>query len=128
MPICANSDYDSGREGNKLAEYRYFRINVPATGTYTVTINTTTPTPPTNDPPPTPPDVIRDQSDPDMYVYRDGVEVARGWSGEDNQEVFQVNLTAGVTYVADLQEWRFEDDGASSDFPERICFEVTIAP
>ncbi|NNL49180.1 MAG: hypothetical protein HKO73_00075, partial [Woeseiaceae bacterium] len=42
-------------------------------------------------------------------------------------------LPAG-TYVADLHEWRYEDervdggDGASSDFPERICFDVTVSP
>ena len=122
VPICANSDYDAGRDGNKLAEYRYLRINVPSSGTYTVTINTTTATPETPDPD------DRDQSDPDMYVYRNGVEVARGWSGEENLEQFQVSLTAGATYVADLQEWRYEDDSASSDFPEQICFNVAIAP
>jgi len=121
--ICTNSDYDSGRDGNKLAEYRYFRINVPTTRTYTVTINTTTNTPATSDPD------DRDQSDPDMYVWRSGQYVTEGTSGAANQEVFQVNLSAGVTYVADLQEWRFEDEeGAPDSFPDQICFDVTIAP
>ena len=122
VSICANSDYDTGRAGNKLAEYRYLRINVPSSGNYTVTIDTTTATPATPD------TEDRDQSDPDMHVWRNGQFITRGVSGDPNQEVFQVNLAAGSTYVADLQEWRFEDEeGAPDSYPEQICFDVTIA-
>ncbi len=127
--ICANSDYDSRRDGNKLAEYRYLRFTTTSTASYTVTITTTTPTPPTNDPPPTPPDVIRDQSDPDMFIFRRGQIVAIGNGPDANSEVFTTQVLPADTYVADLQEWRYEDEGgASSDFPEQICFDVSMSP
>ncbi len=127
--ICANSDYDSGRDGNKLAEYRYLRFTTTSAASYTVTITTTTPTPPTNDPPPTPPDEIRDQSDPDMFIYRRGQIVAIGNGPDANSEVFTTQVLPADTYVADLREWRYADeDGASSDFPEQICFDVSMSP
>lgn len=127
--ICTNSDYDSGRDGNKLAEYRYLTFTTTSAAAYNVTITTTTPTPPTNDPPPTPPDVIRDQSDPDMLIFRRGAIVAVGNGPNENSEVFTTQTLPADTYVADLQEFRFEDeDGASSDFPEQICFDVSMSP
>jgi len=127
--ICTNSDYDSGRDGNKLAEYRYLRFTTTSAAAYTVTITTTTPTPPTSDPPPTPPDVIRDQSDPDMFIFRRGGIVAIGNGPNENSEVFTTQTLPADTYVADLHEFRFEDeDGASSDFPEQICFDVSMSP
>ena len=127
--ICANSDYDSRRDGNKLAEYRYLRFTTTSAASYTVTITTTTPTPPTSDPPPTPPDEIRDQSDPDMFIYRSGQIVAIGNGPDANSEVFTTPVLPAGTYVADLHEWRYEDaDGASSDFPEQICFNVSMSP
>ena len=127
--ICANSDYDSGRDGNKLAEYRYLTFEISSPASYTISIITTTDTPPTSDPQPDPPVDIRDQSDPDMYIYQNGQFIVRGVSGEDNQEIFSTPLLSPGTYVADLQEWRYEDeDGASSDFPEQICFDVSASP
>ena len=121
--LCANSDYDSGRDGNKLAEYRYLTFTTTSSAQYTITIATTTPTPVTADPD------DRDQSDPDMFIYRRGVEVARGISGTANLEVFTTPTLSPGTYVADLQEFRYEDeDGAPSDFPEQICFDVSMSP
>ncbi len=126
--ICANSDYDSGRDGNKLAEYRYLTFTTTSPASYTVTITTTTATPPTSDPPPTPPDAIRDQSDPDMFIYRRGAIVAVGNGAAENSEIFVTQVLPADTYVADLQEWRYEDTEASSDFPEQICFDVSMSP
>lgn len=126
--LCANSDYESGRDGNKLAEYRYLRFTTTSSSAYNVTITTTTPTPPTSDPAPDPPDVIRDQSDPDMFIFRDGQFIVRGTSGEENEEIFATPLLSPGTYVADLQEWRYDDDDASSDFPEQICFDISMSP
>jgi hypothetical protein len=40
-------------------------------------------------------------------------------------------LFAGVTYVADLLEWRFADtEGAPTGYPDRICFDysMTVTP
>ena len=95
---------------------------------YNVTVTTTTATPPTNDPPPTPPDEIRDQSDPDIFFWRRGQLVALGNSGDANSETFTTASLPADTYSVSLQEWRYEDLDASSDFPERICFDVTMTP
>ena len=126
--ICTNSDYDSGRDGNKLAEHRYLRFVTTTTSRYDITVTTTTPTPPTNDPPPTPPDEIRDQSDPDIFIWRRGVLVALGNSGDPNLETLTTQILPADTYAVSLQEWRYEDESASSDFPDQICFDVTVAP
>ena len=123
--ICVNDDYDSNYSGNKLAEYRYLRLTIPATDQYDVLIQTTTTTPPTADP------NDRDQSDPDMYIWRDGQFITRGISGAENIETFTTpTLLAGVTYVADLQEFRYEDDdpvnGTPDTYPSQICFDVSF--
>jgi hypothetical protein len=91
-------------------------------------VTTTTATPPTNDPAPTPPDVIRDQSDPDIFIWRRGQLVALGNGPNENSEVLTTQNLPADTYSVSLQEWRYEDDAASSDFPEQICFDVTMNP
>ncbi|NNC76690.1 MAG: hypothetical protein HKN77_01935 [Woeseiaceae bacterium] len=122
--ICTNSDFDRpDRTGNKLAEDRYIRLSVPATDTYDVLVNTTTATPVTADPD------DRDQSDPDIFVYRDGSLVAVGQGAADNTEAFvtQNTLIGGEIYSVYLEEWRFEDEeGAPADYPEQICFDVSF--
>ncbi|MGB5722756.1 MAG: hypothetical protein WBM34_18850, partial [Woeseiaceae bacterium] len=121
--ICSNSDYDSGRNGNKLAEYRYLRFTTTTPQRFTVTMTTTTPTPVTAD------TEDRDQSDPDMYIFLRGQVVAAGTSGVDNTEVFTTQTLAADTYVADPREFRFEDeDGAPPDYPEQICFDISMVP
>ncbi len=124
LDVCVNDDYDDDRDGNKLAQYRYLRLTTTgATRAYDVTITTTTATPVTADPD------DRDQSDPDMYVYRDGALVAFGRSGAENSETFTTQPLPADTYVAALQEWRYEDDeGAPINYPDQICFNVTFAP
>ncbi len=133
--ICANSDYDQNRDqnnkrvrdGNKLAEYRYLTFTTTSAAAYTVTITTTTSTPVTADPD------DRDQSDPDMRMYRRGLRltpsVGTGTSPVANSEVFTTQTLPADTYVADLQEWRFEDfEGAPDTYPEQICFDVSASP
>ncbi len=124
LNVCTNSDYDRpDRTGNKLAEHRFLRLTVPATDTYDVLVETTTPTPPTADPD------DRDQSDPDVYIYGNGTFVAFGNSPDENIEAFptQLPLQAGTTYVVDIEEWRFSDaDGAPSSYPQQICFDVSF--
>lgn len=123
LSICTNSDFDAARDGNKLSEYRFLRITTTGTAAYDVVITTTTATPVTAD------TTDRDQSDPDIYIYRDGIEVASGISGVANSEVFVTQVLSADTYVADLQEFRFSDeDGAPASYPERICFDVTMTP
>ena len=112
---------------NKLAERRFLRFTTSTSAAYTVTI-TTTPTPPTNDPPP-PPDEVGDQSDPDMVIYRRGEIVAFDNGSGVSAEVFTTRDLPAGTYVADLQEWRWEDEvGASTDIPKQIVFDVFMSP
>lgn len=125
--VCSNNDYDSSTDGNKLAEYRYLRVTIPTTATYDVNITATTLPTATADP------NDRDQSDPDMYIQRNGQIVAWGLSATANSEVFttQATLIAGATYVADVHDWRFEDaDGAPPGYPatpdNNMCFDVTF--
>jgi hypothetical protein len=126
ISLCTNNDHDPDDNGNKPGEYRYLRITTTASATYDVSI-VANPIPlPTSDPAPTPPDVIRDRSDPDMYIFRNGGFITRGVSGDDDAENFTTpNMVAG-TYVADVHEWRFEDPDKSSDFPDQVCFDVTM--
>jgi len=123
--ICVNNKFDTEIGGNKIAEYRYLRLTIPATDTYNVTISTTTATPVTPDP------NDRDQSDPDMTIYLDGIAVLPfgiGLSGVANLETFTTpTLTAGRTYVADLHEWRYADvGGAPASYPDMICFDYSM--
>jgi len=129
--ICTNSDFDIGRDGNKLAEYRFLRITTTSSSAYTITIVPDPVPPPTEDTQPEPPAdpiVIRDRSDPDMFIWRDGQLVAFGNSGDDDSEIFTTQVLPADVYVADIQEWRFSDEDASSDYPEQICFNITMSP
>ena len=121
--ICTNSDYDDGRDGNKLAERRFLRMTVVQGDIYDVTIRATTSLPPDD------PADERDQSDPDIFIYRNGTIVAAGTSGDANEEIFPTQnfLSPGI-YVADLMEFRYRDDDSPTDFPEQICFDVSMAP
>ena len=127
--LCTNNDFDNSGDGNKLSESRFLRATTTTASTYNVSI-TANPVPPaTMDPPPVPPDELRDRSDPDMYIYLDGVLVAFGNSGDDDAETFTTqNTLAADVYAVDLQEFRFGDDAQSSDFPDQVCFDVTMSP
>lgn len=126
--VCTNSDFDDDRDGNKLSEHRFLKFTTTGTAAYNVSV-TANPVPPaTNDPVPTPPDVIRDRSDPDVYIYRNGVLLAIGNSPDDDAETFTTQTLAAGNYVMDLQEWRFADEDAASDFPEQVCFDITMSP
>jgi len=111
--VCVNSDFDPGREGNKLAEYRYLAIDVPSNGRYDVEVATTTP-------------LSGTQSDPDIFVARDGIFVAVGGSGVDNRETVTVNMEGPDVYVAALREFRYSDADTPAGFPGRVCYDVTV--
>ena len=76
--ICSNDDYDGAGDGNKLATYRYLRLDIPSPAAFDVRIITTTAdTIPGDDDPNDP----RDRSDPDMYIFLDGADrrLRRQW-------------------------------------------------
>ena len=84
---------------------------------------TTTPTPATPD------TKDRDQSDPDIYIFLGPTFITAGTSPNENIETFRTpSLQAGNTYIASLEEWRFDDDEANVDYPTRICFDVSFTP
>ncbi len=124
--ICSNDDYDGAGDGNKLATYRFLRLDVPTTSAYLVNvIATTADTIPGEDDPDDP----RDRSDPDMYILLDGRIVDSGTSGNADEEIFRTTtLTGPDTYVADLREFRYADPDSPIDFPNRMCFDVSFTP
>jgi hypothetical protein len=123
--ICSNDDYDGAGDGNKLATYRYLRLDVPASSRFDVRIVTTT----TDLLPPDDPQDERDQSDPDMFIFSDGRIVDAGNSGVANEEtILDVFLSGPDTYVADLREFRYADPDSPVGFPDRMCFDVSFTP
>ena len=128
--ICTNSDHDPDFDGNKPAEHRYLRVTTSSSAAYDVVVVPNPIPPPTMDtqpdPPVDPPIVIRDRSDPDVFMYRNGTLVAFGNSGVDDSETFTTQVLPADTYVVDLQEWRFGDPDKSSDYPAQVCFDVTM--
>lgn len=124
--ICTNDDNDPDGDGNKPAEHRYLRITTIAAAAYDITIVPDTIPPATADPAPTLPDVIRDRSDPDFLMLRDGVQVAGGFSGEADSETIATQVLPADVYSAYVQEFRFGDEDKSSDFPNQICFDLTM--
>jgi len=123
--ICSNDDYDGSGDGNKLATYRYLRLDVPVSSAFEVRVITTT----TGELPVDDPEDPRDQSDPDMFIFRDGRVADFGNSGDANQELFTTAILSGPdTYVADLREFRYADPDSPVGFPDRMCFDVSFTP
>jgi len=123
--ICANDDYDGSGDGNKLAVFRYLRINVPGTSAYDVNITTTTTAAILPDDPADP----SDQSDPDIFIFRDGLLAHFNISGDANEEIFRTPILSGPDiYIADLREFRYADPDSPLGFPDQMCFDVSFTP
>ncbi|MGB5510493.1 MAG: hypothetical protein WBM87_02175 [Woeseiaceae bacterium] len=137
--VCINNDYVVDGVVNKLSDWRYLRFELPTAGRWRITARANPVPRPTEDlprPPPdnpdAPPETPRDRSDPDLYIWRNGVFITSGRSGADDVEVLDHTFEAG-TYVVEMQEWRHEDEGAdsvfpgaSSDFPRQVCFDLSM--
>ena len=128
--ICSDSQFDTGdpKDGNKLAEYRYIRLNVPLLDQYNVTMTSTTAIPPTADP------TDRDTSDPDMYIFQNGVQIADLISIADDIETTvpplgsgAITLSAG-TYIADVRDFSYANPNRSVSYPPVVCFDVRFDP
>jgi len=126
--VCVNNQLDGfARHGNNVGENRYLRITVPVDDEYDVNVVTTTATPPSADPD------DRDYSDPDIVIYHGSVpeEIARAETDvvQNMEPTFRTPmLLATETYLAFVEEWRFHDVFASTTFPQRICFDVSLTP
>ena len=131
LPVCVNNEYDPDGDGNKPGEWRYFRfITTGAPRSWTLTAQADPVPPPTND------RTGRDRSDPDFYLYRNGNwlswpdfgETNSGTSGDaDFENLVTIDLSAD-TYTVAFQDWRYEDPEITSDYPERVCFNITANP
>ena len=129
--ICVNSQFDDGRDGNKLSEHRYLRLNLPTSRQVTFSMITL-------NPPSTPsagydcetadpedPEVHR-HSDPDFLVWKDGQLFVVAFSCEPNGETPpRTGLLSAGTYVIDINDFRHEDQDSPAAYPERVCFEFT---
>ena len=127
--ICSNSQFDNGRDGNKLSEYRYLILDVNPAMPLTFTLD--------NANPPSQPSAGFDctadpvdpenheHSDPDIGIYQDGVLVWEGLSCEPNTEVTTSPVLSG-RYVLEVVEFRYLDEDSPAGFPEQTCFDITI--
>jgi len=128
--ICVNSQFDNGRDGNKLSEHRYLTMNLsaPTQVTFSVTAN-----PEPSQPTPgfdctADPDDLEnsEHSDPDFLVWRNGQLFVVGFGCEPNNEVTTSGGLLGAgDYVIDLNDFRHSDDESPTDFPEQVCFDVS---
>ena len=128
--ICSNSQFDNGRDGNKLSEYRYLILDVIPPSALTFTVENDTPSTPTvgfdctadpDDP------ENSEHSDPDIAIFQNGNFVWGGFGCEPNSEVTRSPVLSG-RYVLDVVEFRYLDEDSPPGFPEQTCFDITIAP
>ncbi len=130
--ICTTTQFDNDRDGNKLGEHRYLRLNLAAPTAVTFSMITVAP-------PSTPADPNYDcfiaaqnddpeihvHSDPDFIVWQNGTFASWGVSCEPNSEVApSANLGAG-DFIIDINEFRYEDEDSPVGFPPQICFDFT---
>jgi hypothetical protein len=129
--VCTNSQFDSDRDGNKLSEHRYLRLNLAVPQSVTFSMITVSP-------PSTPADPDYDcevafqnddpeihvHSDPDLYVSSNGSLMWIGASCEPNSEVTTTpGALAAGDYVIDINEFRHEDEDSPVGFPDQVCFD-----
>ena len=105
-------------------------MNIPVSSRYTFNIRTDAATLML-----LPPDNLtddRDQSDPDILIYRNGQiqnvfdanGIPQGLSGDANQEVFTtLNTLAAGDHVFDFNEFRYEDEQSPDPPKQRIDIE-----
>ncbi len=136
--ICLNSNFDSGRDGNKLSEHRYLRMNVAANRPHTISVATESVD--AGDPPSQPspgfdcvaafqndPDdpEVHTYSDPDFNIFRGSTFVGQSVGCVPNNESVTTANLVPATYLIDLSEFRFADEDTIAGYPERVCFDVS---
>ena len=128
--ICSDSYYDTSRDGNKLSEHRFLKLNIPVAQQLTFTMTRVSPAPTTptpgfdctadvNDP------ENHEHSDPDFIVWRNGSVFLIAISCEPNTELTTPANFGVDEYVIDISEFRHEDEDSPVGYPEQICFDFT---
>lgn len=143
IKVCSNAEFDSigaDATGNKLNEHRFLRMNITTAQRYTFDIQAdaaTIASLPADEP--TTPE-LRNQTDPDMYYFRNGqirnvcldgaaCQDVEGTSPDANAENFTTfNPLPVGEYVIDFADWRYEDTEAYPNYPSRTCFDFTVSP
>lgn len=140
IEICVNSDYDAERDGNKLAEHRYLRMDVTQAQRYDIVIDTVSadgaaPSQPApgfdcvaanNNNPDDP--LVHTFSDPDFVLDFNGAPIWSGFSCTPNREATTTPPLDPGTHVVALTEYRFADEDTIAAYPQSVCFEVTATP
>lgn len=130
--VCVNSQFDSGRFGNKLSQFRYLRLDLTAAGPISIAVDTV-------DPPSQPSPGFNctasatdpensTHSDPDFQLFRNGQLVSSAIGCGPNRETATTTALVPGTYVLDLNERRHADPATNTPggFPGQICFDVSI--
>ncbi len=126
--VCVNNDYLDTVDGvfNKLSDWRYLRFETPSDSRWRITVTANPAPPATSDTDPN----VRDDSDPDIYVWQGDRRVAFGIDDvpvepPHTETVDTITLAAG-DYAVELVEYRYVDENTASDFPSQVCYDVTI--
>jgi hypothetical protein len=135
--VCVNSNFDtSSRNGNRLAEYRYLLLDVPAGSRVSLSMQTVSMDGDTDLPAPADPDYdctaafqngdlqAHQYSDPDFTFMLGRNVYVPGWSCEPNSETPSRSgqLTEGA-YRIDLNDFRHADSQSPSNYADRVCFD-----
>lgn len=132
--LCVNIDQRVNDQHNNPGLWRYLYFSTDGTRDLTLTVVANPQPPPTGDPPAGPGDPdVRDRSDPDVWLWRNGTLVSAGRSGAADREIFNMGQLPQDTYAIEFHDWRYLDDGIvdpggarSSDYPDRVCFDFTL--
>lgn len=138
LRVCANNDLDAfvPPDGNKPGEWRYLRFTTDAASSWRVFAEADPAPPPA---PPSDPAGVADISDPDMWMYRIGdlinicpgidcLDTGSGVSADPNSETMDTALLEADTYVIAFNEYVYGRDDIASNFPDRMCFNITANP
>ena len=123
--LCVNNGQVIDQHGNKPGEWRYLRFILASPQNLRLTMQANPVPPPTSD---TTPGVF-DRSDPDAFLYRSGNYLGvfpDGRSGVADQEIYDMGTLQAGTYTLAIQDWRYMDTEIANDYPDRVCFDITL--
>lgn len=142
LNICTTSEFDNGRDGNNVGEYRYLRLEITDPRPYRFEV-TTVGVGELQTPPATPapgfdcvalfeanPDdpLAHTYSDPDFGLFLNEEQVWGGYSCNANSEITVSNELLEGTYIMDVTDYRHADDDTVGPYPERVCYDITVTP